>query len=59
MVMTTPNLGPDQCPHCFTADPALNRQHVFTVQAAKLSRVGIGANEVYSREPRVCGQRDA
>jgi hypothetical protein len=42
MPTTTPNLALARCPHCFTANPTLNRHHVLTVQSAKGGLAAIG-----------------
>jgi len=45
MVMTTQNLALERCPHCFTANPTLNRVHVLMAQAGKGLVAPVGGSQ--------------
>lgn len=54
MVMTAQNLALERCPHCFTANPTLNRQQAITVQAAKTACVPANPGEYLQWHVYIC-----
>ena len=55
MVMTAQNLALDRCPHCFTATPTLNRQHVLSAQPGKAAAIAMtGPGEYLQWHVYIC-----